>query len=400
MQKKWKFMIYLTCFVFLAGESVASLNEHEIDMEVSTTLSFFGPTNRGFKTIESVKFSNVEEGPTDKHFTLSDHPASFLIDVGDGPIGDPRVVNRPVVRSALGFSSATVYGTVCPSGSRCYHGGVHPIDHSLQSTIKTRISVFAIARLTFDSFDQTCRDLRIQSRLSGLNITLNPHDQVCAVGIGNAYYERKGKGGRGTIQFCSKSIGTAEIFDVVSHETGHAILDALNATFYGHESDHPYRAFHEAFGDLSSFYATIRLARLTGRSYMVPDLLRDEESICFAPGLSGEGSCLLRDASEGNCEAHANSTHFRGFFLGSINRVYSGLRNDSHGLWTIDFFQRLLVHTAVNVSKFDSLYTLGDYMVNSVSSLSPNWEIGKFITRKMREELNLRFINLNRCKAA
>lgn len=396
MFKKWKFVISLSYLVFLAGDSVASLRE---DTD-SATLSLYGPTNRGFSNIEPINLPNVEDGPSDNHFILSDHPASFLIDVGDGPIGDPRVVNKPVIRSALGFSSATVYGTICPAGSRCYHGGVHPIDHSLQPTIKTRISVFATARLTFDSFYEAARATSNTSFLDKLKLSLNPHDQTCSWGDKNAYYTREGQAGQGAINFCSRTVDTANIFDIASHETGHAILDALNGELLKKTPNHPHRAFHEAFGDLSSFYAAVRLARLTGRSYMVPDLLRNEESICFAPGLSGEGSCLLRDNSHGDCEAHANSSHFRSFFLGSMNRVYSELRGDSHGLWTIDFFQRLLVHTAVNVPKFDSLYTLGDYMINSVSSLSPNWQIGEFITRKMREELNLRFINLNRCKAA
>lgn len=75
----------------------------------------------------------------------------------------------------------------------------------------------------------------------------------------NAYYQRS-FGSLSFYYFDSKALGrrvqTAQSADVVSHETGHAILDGLKPEF-GHTFDRETKAFHEAFGDCAAMLLTI-----------------------------------------------------------------------------------------------------------------------------------------------
>ncbi len=84
---------------------------------------------------------------------------------------------------------------------------------------------------------------------SGKQLPVTPHKQEGR----NAYYSRFG----GTNYFFSESKGlgqvmkTANSTDVVSHETGHALLDGLRPGFFGTHDDET-GAFHEAFGDCAA----------------------------------------------------------------------------------------------------------------------------------------------------
>ena len=84
---------------------------------------------------------------------------------------------------------------------------------------------------------------------SGKQLSVTPHKQEGR----NAYYSRWG----GTNYFYSESPGlgavmkTANSTDVVSHETGHALLDGLRPGFFSTHDDET-GAFHEAFGDCAA----------------------------------------------------------------------------------------------------------------------------------------------------
>ncbi len=88
-------------------------------------------------------------------------------------------------------------------------------------------------------------------------ITVVPHKQEGR----NAYYSRWGGG---TAYFYSHSPGldtvmkTANSTDVVSHETGHAMLDGLRPGYFG-THDLETGAFHEAFGDCAAMLMNMRL---------------------------------------------------------------------------------------------------------------------------------------------
>ncbi len=84
----------------------------------------------------------------------------------------------------------------------------------------------------------------------------------------NAYYSRNTVGGRDIhrgVNFFrfdgpdGKEINTAQSADVVSHEAGHAILDALRPGFFS-TWDSETGAFHEAFGDCIAMVFNLRFA--------------------------------------------------------------------------------------------------------------------------------------------
>jgi hypothetical protein len=87
-------------------------------------------------------------------------------------------------------------------------------------------------------------------------LTVNPHEQQGR----NAYYSR---GGGGTAYFYDHSpslntvVKTANATDVVSHETGHALLDGLRPGFFS-THDLETGAFHEAFGDCAAMLMCLR----------------------------------------------------------------------------------------------------------------------------------------------
>lgn len=84
---------------------------------------------------------------------------------------------------------------------------------------------------------------------TGKQLSVTPHKQEGR----NAYYSRWG----GTNYFYSESKGlgqvmkTANSTDVVSHETGHALLDGLRPGYFSTHDDET-GAFHEAFGDCAA----------------------------------------------------------------------------------------------------------------------------------------------------
>jgi hypothetical protein len=77
----------------------------------------------------------------------------------------------------------------------------------------------------------------------------------------NAYYDRTalnffhGPGKGGTVVFSGESP------DVICHEMGHAILDAIKPQLWGAAS-HEAAAFHEAFGDMSTILSALQLDSL------------------------------------------------------------------------------------------------------------------------------------------
>lgn len=87
-------------------------------------------------------------------------------------------------------------------------------------------------------------------------LTVNPHEQQGR----NAYYSR---GGGGTAYFFDNSpalntvVKTANATDVVSHETGHALLDGLRPGFFS-THDLETGAFHEAFGDCAAMLMCLK----------------------------------------------------------------------------------------------------------------------------------------------
>ncbi|MFH0802498.1 MAG: hypothetical protein V2A78_08985 [bacterium] len=87
-------------------------------------------------------------------------------------------------------------------------------------------------------------------------ISVFPHKEEGA----NAYYSRE-EGSLNFFYFDAKGLGkmvqTSESEDVVSHESGHAILDGLRPD-YIESYDTETMSFHEAFGDVTAMLMTMR----------------------------------------------------------------------------------------------------------------------------------------------
>jgi hypothetical protein len=117
-----------------------------------------------------------------------------------------------------------------------------------------QVQAFVSSQKTIDLFDGYARR-KLPWAFEGETLGVGPH-----VGEGaNAYYQRS-YGALSFYYFDSKALGrrvqTSQSADVVSHETGHAILDGLKPE-YGHTFDRETKAFHEAFGDCAAMLLTV-----------------------------------------------------------------------------------------------------------------------------------------------
>ena len=126
----------------------------------------------------------------------------------------------------------------------------------------------------------------------------------------NAYYSR----GDGAVIFhhdldpvTQKTIYTADSGEVVSHETGHALLDAIRPNYLSSQAREP-RAFHESFGDVVALFSSLkdpatvsRMLEQTGGDLTRPNLVAQlhEElgiGISHQNGYNSSGGDYLRTA--------------------------------------------------------------------------------------------------------
>ena len=117
-----------------------------------------------------------------------------------------------------------------------------------------QVQAFVSSHKTIDLFDGYARR-KLPWAFEGETLGVGPHAGEGA----NAYYQRS-YGALSFYYFDSKALGrrvqTSQSADVVSHETGHAILDGLKPE-YGHTFDRETKAFHEAFGDCAAMLLTV-----------------------------------------------------------------------------------------------------------------------------------------------
>jgi hypothetical protein len=122
------------------------------------------------------------------------------------------------------------------------------------------VHTYAVARMTVDMY---VRDLHVDwkwhwDRDIGSGQAKTPLKIVCHAGEkANATYHR----GKQCLKFYFKTVGSTTAylcrsFDIVAHETGHAILDALKPSLYK-EREGQAGALHEAFADLTAIFAAL-----------------------------------------------------------------------------------------------------------------------------------------------
>lgn len=192
-------------------------------------------TRKGMKPVEFFYYEDEDEvfldGPVSKRVAVVD------FDAKDGRL-QPSTVFEP------------------PTGRRTV--GRYVVDESeLESIEFTQVSVFSTVLKTMRLFEMDdILGRRLTWAFRGPQLLVVPRAGLCA----NAFYERDSR----SLQFfCfdsltrpGKRIYTSLSHDIVSHETGHAILDGIAPDLYDAITPQSL-ALHEAIADLTSLVMSI-----------------------------------------------------------------------------------------------------------------------------------------------
>ncbi len=210
----------------------------------------------------------------------------------------------------------------------------------LESPQFHQINAWAVAQLTLEMYEHPqALGRRIPWAFPGNRLLILPHAGYWE----NALYDRKTR----TLQFFyfqgqEKRIYTALSHDIISHETGHAILDGIRP-LYNEVSSPDTAGFHEFIGD-----ATAILAAFTHNAYLQAviqeargDLRKDTIVATLADEFGTElygaaGRYFLRNAInnktmtqvEDTWEAHAYSEVLTGAFYEILIGLYEKQREE------------------------------------------------------------------------
>jgi len=158
-----------------------------------------------------------------------------------------------------------------PKDSRIVIQGLAPVTpNTMNDFIETpgtpafdAVHTFAVVRETLTMYQRATGGTTIpwQWNSAGNTVPLSVFPQAGVTM--NAFYSRNDK----ALKFFfftkpgdppgSPQIFTCRSFDIVSHETGHAILDALKPGWLGMSNAPQTGALHEAFGDLTAIFLTL-----------------------------------------------------------------------------------------------------------------------------------------------
>lgn len=232
-----------------------------------------------------------------------------------------------------------------PDGNFFYNVGTPQFDQVNAHTVVSR---------TLDMY-QGLLGHKINWAFSDPTLTVKPHAEEGQ----NAYYSRWEK----AVNFfyfnspaLQKTVQTSEAADVVSHETGHAVLDALRPNYMGGWSPET-GAVHESFGDMTAMLFAMQddqnlalALQQTGGDLSKPSLisnLAEEFGLALHRGDSDpkndnqnylrtalnkfvyqDPSTLPdgRDDSKLTSEVHNFSRLFTGTFYDGLKSVYDGSR--------------------------------------------------------------------------
>jgi hypothetical protein len=179
----------------------------------------------------------------------------------------------------------------------------------------------------------------------------------------NAYYSRNDKALRFFYFHPSDNqqdplIYTCRSFDIVAHETGHAVLDSLKPEYIS-SSWHPQTGgLHESFGDLTAIFTM--LAQMDVCEAIIVESKADLHSKSFFPALAEEfGSALGRPMGLRNADNDLKLSDVS-TEVHDISKVFTGAIYDI----LADFFEKYQ-----DPSLFDqaeSLFRLGKYLTSLV----------------------------------
>ena len=251
----------------------------------------------------------------DRQYLLDDSQGVLLVrpttyvDVRDGSLHDGPASERIVVASGDDRKASRPARLLPPVGAKRVRS--FELDEELLDVDLTdfrrfeddnfvRLHVFACAHATLAFFEQLL-GRRLRWAFSDTQLTLSPWGPTDT----NAYYVRES----GSITFCSytgdagRRILLALSRDIVAHETGHAILDAVVPDLYD-AADPDSLTIHEAYGDIAAFLQTLLDEAMLFSAYALFDgdtdafealgRLDEEFGTDFR---RAEGAAALRDAS-------------------------------------------------------------------------------------------------------
>lgn len=344
---KKEYLKYTAVYFLFAFEAEA--------VKVDVDMSFYGPERCGLRGIQTLRFHEMEEDLKQSPIKLDDDMPSIEL-------------------SAMEFQPESKF-VLKRSGYRD-----QPLSEANNKSVKERISALATTHVTARFFQRVIPTLSHYGLISPemnfnkLSLTITPHNDQCFEK--NASYTRTGRiGGQGVLNFCSGEFKTVRLFDVVAHETGHGLFDALNPEYYTTFTDgslskvaslnHPYRAVHESFGDWAAIYTSCAIAIVQEQESQVGDYLNGTE-FCMAPGWEGPGTCLRTPTSYSlarGCEAHNNSILLTELMVEAMRGTYrevvdspwfysSSLQKPKMAL---QYFQRLLISAIAKPPSFTSL---------------------------------------------
>lgn len=237
-----------------------------------------------------------------------------------------------------------------------------------------QVQAFVSSQKTLDLFEGYAQRT-LPWAFEGETLGVGPHAGEGA----NAYYQRS-YGALSFYYFDSKALGrrvqTSQSADVVSHETGHAILDGLKPQ-YGHTFDRETKAFHEAFGDCAAMLLTV--SREANRQSILQetggDLRKDN---CLSRMGEEFGYAVRRFNKDTSDDRDYLRTHLNDFRYVDPNTLPSDgprekLTGESHSfcqVWTRSFYDTLagLFEKTGDLGKAGeiggNLLTLGTHMVS------------------------------------
>lgn len=207
---------------------------------------------------------------------------------------------------------------------------------------------YAIARQVLTMYQRLCAQLpMMEERLSACPwawnqsgnvdvMTCHPHGFEGA----NAFYSRNGKAlsfGHFLPQGVTEKVFTCRSFDIVAHETGHAILDGWKPGWLGVGNPPQTGGLHEAFGDLTSIFLALSQfdqveafiamtkADLHKKNFLAALAEQFGEAIGRPMGLRNADNDLK--LSEVSNEVHAISQVFTGGIYDVLADIYTFEKN-------------------------------------------------------------------------
>ncbi|MFQ5787176.1 MAG: hypothetical protein ACE5H1_04275 [Thermodesulfobacteriota bacterium] len=311
------------------------------------------PTVKGIGVRTTYVHTKVDEGPIDSQIVIKGLPIVSADSNGDFLFATP---NPPIVDNIL-----------------------NPPPISEEDKKFDAAHTYAIVRKVLTMYQRV-----LGKRLSWAWNTNSNNDPLEVYPHANkgkrAFYERALKAIKFEYFFPVgfEPIFTCRSLDVVSHETGHAVLDSLKPNWGSSEpgSNPPPQigALHESFGDLTSIFYI--LSQFDQVEYIIAQTKSDlhyqknilatwSEQLEFIPGFDGPRNADndLKLSEVGN-EVHKLSQVFTGAVYDTLADVFSStrdsrLRHDSETLYLAGQYMLKLILNAI-ISSPDSEVTFAD----------------------------------------